>query len=161
MESVILRSAIVYIFVFIILRAAGKRTLSEMTTFDLILLLIISEATQQALIDDDNSVMGGMLVITTLVFIEILTSILASRFKFFERLISGVPIFLLENGKLYVDRMKKARVQVDDILEAGRRSYGLESLDEIKSAVLEKDGSISVVPKFKDKLNNLKSMSLS
>jgi uncharacterized membrane protein YcaP (DUF421 family) len=72
MESIIIRSAIIYVFIFIVLRMAGKRTLSEMTTFDLILVLIISEATQQALIDDDNSILGGMLAIVTLVFLDVI-----------------------------------------------------------------------------------------
>ncbi|MBT1702874.1 DUF421 domain-containing protein [Chryseosolibacter indicus] len=152
MESVIIRSAIVYMFLFVVLRMAGKRTLSEMTTFDLILVLIISEATQQALIDDDHSIMGGMLVILTLVFIDFILAMFSSKFRIFDKIINGVPMFLLENGTLHLDRMKKARVQLEDILEAARKTHGLESIDEIKSAVLEKDGSISVVPKYKDKL---------
>lgn len=152
MESVIIRSVIIYLFIFVILRMAGKRTLSELTTFDLILLLIISEATQQALIDDDNSIMGGMLAIITLVFIDVVFSMLAVRFSVFDKIMNGVPLFLLEKGKLHLDRMKKTRIQIEDILEASGKSHGLESLDEIKSAVLEKDGSISIIPKFKDKL---------
>jgi len=150
MESVIIRSAVIYLFIFIVLRMAGKRTLSEMTTFDLILVLIISEACQQALIDDDHSIMGGMLVISTLVFIDIIMSFLSSRIKLFDKIMSGVPVFLFENGNLHHDRMKKERIHLDDILEAARKSHGLENLDEIKYAVLEKDGSISIIPKYKD-----------
>lgn len=152
MESVIIRSAIIYFFVFVVLRLAGKRTLSEMSTFDFVLLLIISESTQQALIDQDHSITGAMLVIATLVFLDILTSLLFVRSSFLDKAMNGVPMFLLEEGKLYLDRMKKARIQLDDLLEAARKSHGLESLDEIKSAVLEKDGSISIVPKYKDQL---------
>lgn len=152
MESVIIRSAVIYFFIFLVLRMAGKRTLSEMTTFDLILVLIISEATQQALIDDDHSILGGMLVIATLVFLDVILSVLAIRFKIFDKVINGVPVFILEQGKLHLDRMKKSRIQIDDILEAARKTHGLESLEEIKSAVLEKDGSISIVPKYKDGL---------
>ena len=154
MESVIIRSVLVYFFIYVILRMAGKRTLSEMTTFDLVLLLIISEATQQALIDDDHSIVGGMLAITTLVFIDILLSLLTTKFAVLDRFMNGTPMFLLEEGKLYLDRMKKSRIQIDDILEAARKTHGLENLDEIKSVVLEKDGSISIVPKYKDKLVN-------
>jgi uncharacterized membrane protein YcaP (DUF421 family) len=152
MESVILRSAIIYFFVFVVFRMAGKRTLSEMTTFDLILLLIISESTQQALIDDDHSLVGGMMAIVTLVFLDVVFTTLSSKFKIFDKVMNGVPMFLLEDGKLYLDRMKKCRIQIDDILESARKSYGLENLDEIKSAVLEKDGSISIIPRYKDKL---------
>jgi uncharacterized membrane protein YcaP (DUF421 family) len=77
---------------------------------------------------------------------------IASKFKTFDKIMNGVPVFILENGKLHLDRMKKLRLQIDDILETARKDHGLESLDEIKSAVLEKDGSISIVPKYKDKL---------
>lgn len=155
MESVIIRSAVVYFFIFLVLRMAGKRTLSEMTTFDLILILIISEATQQALIDDDHSITGAMIVILTLVFLDFVFALLSSKFRIFDKVMNGVPMFLLENGKLYLDRMKKARIQIEDILEAARKTHGLENIDEIKSAVLEKDGSISVIPKHKDRLLKL------
>lgn len=154
MDSVIIRSAIIYFFIFLVLRMAGKRTLSEMTTFDLILVLIISEATQQALIDDDHSIMGGMMAILTLVFLDVIFTTLSSRYTVFDKIMNGVPVFLLENGKLHLDRMKKSRIQMDDILEAARKTFGLESIDEIKSAVLEKDGSISIIPKYKDKLSD-------
>ena len=155
MESIILRSALIYVFVFIVLRMAGKRTLSEMTTFDLVLVLIISEATQQALIDDDHSIMGGMLAIVTLVFIDVMMAWLTSRSKMADKIMNGVPLFLIENGKLYMDRLEKSRITVEDVMEAGRRTFGLERLSEIKSAVLEKDGSISIIPVFKDKLIEL------
>lgn len=152
MESIIIRSIIIYLFIFLILRMAGRRTVSEMTTFDLVLVLIISEAIQQALINDDHSIIGGMLAIVTLVFIDIIVSIVCNKSPIIDKLINGSPMFLLENGKLYLDRMQKARIQMDDILEAGRKTYGIENLDEIKSAILEKDGSISIIPKYKDKL---------
>ncbi|WP_423146470.1 DUF421 domain-containing protein [Rubrolithibacter danxiaensis] len=147
MESIILRSTIIYFFVFIILRVGGKRTLGEMTTFDLVLLLIISEACQQALINDDNSITGGMLAITTLVFIDIVISLLTGKYKLFDNIINSVPLIILKDGEPFLDRMSKARLQVEDILEAARANQGLESLDQIKYAVLEKDGSISIIPK--------------
>jgi uncharacterized membrane protein YcaP (DUF421 family) len=132
-----------------VLRLAGKRTLSEMTTFDLILVLIISEATQQALIDDDHSILGGMLVISTLVFLDIAVSFLTNKSRVADKLINGVAMIILENDKLHLDRMTKSRIQLDDILEAARKIHGIENLNEIKSAVLEKDGSISIIPKNK------------
>src|SRR5690606_13888859 len=95
---------------------------------------------------------GGMLAILTLVFMDVTLSVLTLRFKFLDRLMNGVSMFILENGKLYLDRMKKSRIQIEDILEAARKTHGLESLDEIKSAILEKDGSISIIPKYKDKV---------
>ncbi len=152
MESVIIRSVVVYLFIFIVLRMAGKRALSEMTTFDFVLVLIISEATQQALVDDDHSIVGGMLAIGTLVLLDVVFAWFSSRYKVFDNVMNGVPMFLIEQGKLYIDRMKNSKITMDDILEAARKTHGLENLDEIKSAVLEKDGSISIIPKYKDLL---------
>src|SRR5437899_1210763 len=99
MESIIFRGAIVYVFVYVLLRMAGKRTLSEMTTFDLVLTLIISEATQNALIDDDHSITGSMLVISTLVFLDIIVSIITSKSKYLDKVMNGVAIIILEDGK--------------------------------------------------------------
>lgn len=149
MDSIILRSALIYVFIFIILRLGGKRTVGEMTTFDLVLLLIISEATQQALLDDDRSITGGMLAITTLVFIDIVVSLLSNKSKKLDMLLSGVPLIVVKDGKPLMERIKKSRLQVEDILEAGRKSQGLESLEQIKYAVLEKDGVISIIPNTK------------
>lgn len=154
MESLIIRTAIVYVFILIILRVAGKRTLSEMTTFDLVLLLVISEATQQALINDDHSILGSMLVITTLVLMDILASVFSSKFKTFDDVVNGVPMIILDNGVLLEDRMKKARVSVEDILEAARSTRGIERLDQIKYAVLEKDGGISIIPYYIEKISS-------
>jgi len=146
MESVILRSLIVYILIFIILRMAGKRTLGEMTAFDLVLLLIISEAVQNALLANDHSITGSMLVILTLVFADVIVSLGTNKFRALDNLINGIPLIILENGKPIKDRMKKSRVQEDDIMEAARKTQGLESLDQIKFAVLEQDGTISIIP---------------
>lgn len=146
MESVVLRGLLVYFLIFIILRMAGKRTIGEMTAFDLVLLLIISEAVQNALLDGDHSITGSMLVILTLVFTDIMVSLFTNKYRFFDNLINGIPLIILENGKPLSDRMKKARLQEDDILEAARKTQGLESITQIKYAVLEKDGSISIIP---------------
>ncbi|WP_026461508.1 DUF421 domain-containing protein [Adhaeribacter aquaticus] len=151
MESVILRAVIVYFLVFIILRMAGKRTLGEMTAFDLVLLLIISEAVQNALVDDDHSITGSMLVILTLVFTDVMVSLGTNKYRLLDNIVNGIPLIILENGKCMPDRMKKARLQEDDIMEAARKSQGLESLDQIKFAVLEKDGSISIIPYYLNK----------
>ncbi|MDQ4141951.1 MAG: DUF421 domain-containing protein [Bacteroidota bacterium] len=146
MESVVVRALIVYFLIFIVLRMAGKRTLGEMTTFDLVLLLIISEAVQNALLNEDHSITGSMLVVITLVFADIMVSLGTNKFRFLDNMVNGIPLIILENGKPLLDRMKKARVQEDDILEAARKLQGLESLDQIKFAILEKDGSISIIP---------------
>jgi uncharacterized membrane protein YcaP (DUF421 family) len=143
----IIRAAIVYVVLMLLFRIAGKRTLNEITTFDFVLLLIISEATQQAMIDNDNSMTNAMLLVTTLVGLNILISVLKQRFKSVEKLIEGVPLVIVENGKALKQRMDKNRVDEDDVMEAARELQGLERLEQIKYAVLERGGAISIIPK--------------
>ena len=145
MDSV-LRAGAVYLFLLLLFRLAGKRTLAEVTTFDFVLLLIISEATQQAIVDGDNSMTNAFLLIATLIGMNILMSELKQRFKPVDRLLDGLPLLIVEHGKPLHDRMAKERVDVDDVLDAARESHGLERLDQIKYAVLERNGRISIIP---------------
>jgi uncharacterized membrane protein YcaP (DUF421 family) len=146
MESVI-RPALVYLFVLLVLRLTGKRTLAQITTFDFVLLLIISEATQQALIGEDNSMINCAIVVSTLIGLNILMSLLKQRFKWFDRLLDDIPLVIVADGKALQDRMYKARVDEDDVLDAARETHGLESMDQIRHAILERDGQISIIPR--------------
>jgi uncharacterized membrane protein YcaP (DUF421 family) len=143
----VLRAAVVYLFLLIVIRVAGKRSVSQLTTFDLVVILILSEASQQALLGDDFSVLNAFLVIVTLVGLQILFDSVGQRWKRFGRVIDGSPVIVLEDGRPLRDRLKRARVDEDDILEQARRAQGIESLDQIKYAVLERGGGISVIPK--------------
>jgi uncharacterized membrane protein YcaP (DUF421 family) len=145
MESIV-RATIVYIFLLLVFRVSGRRTLSEMTMFDFILVLIVSESVQEALIGDDRSLTNAALVIITLVIINIGLSILKLKFLTLEKWIDGRPFVIVEQGKCLQDRLAKARVDERDIMEAARIDHGLERLDQIKYAVLERNGRISIVP---------------
>lgn len=142
-----LRALVVYMFLLIIFRIAGKRTFAQITPFDFVLLLIVGEATQQGLIGDDFSVTKALLLITSLLGIDIVLSYVQRYVKPLDRLVEGLPLVILEDGEGIDERMKKARVDEGDILEAGRKAHGVERLDQMKYAVLERDGSISIVPK--------------
>lgn len=142
-----LRALAVYMFLLLIFRLAGKRTFAQITPFDFVLLLIVGEATQQGLIGDDFSVTKALLLITSLLGIDILFSYMQRWIKPLDRVIEGLPLVLLQEGEMIDERMKKARVDEGDILEAGRKNLGIERLDQMKYAVLERDGSISVIPK--------------
>ena len=146
MDSVI-RGLSVYFFLLVIFKVSGKRTLQEVTAFDFVLLLIIAETTQQALLGDDFSLTNAFVLITTLVFTDICLSLVKQRSKGIEKLLDGTPTILVDNGSLLRDRMDKARVDESDIMEAARKLQGLESLEQVKYAILEKDGTISVIPK--------------
>ena len=146
MESII-RAAVVYVVLLVLFRISGKRSLAEVTSFDLVLLLIISEATQQAMIDTDNSMTNSLLIVATLIGMNILFSVIATRWKPFQKLVEDVPLVILEDGRPLLQRMRKERVEEDEILEAARQSQGLERLDQIKYAILERTGHITIVPK--------------
>ena len=117
-----------------------------MSTFDFILVLIISEATQNALVDDDRSLSNGLAVILTLVALDRLAAVLKSRFQRVEQILEGMPLTLVDHGRLLEDRMKKSNVTLDDILQAARRTQGIGRLEQVKYAVLEASGGISIIP---------------
>ena len=143
----IARGVVMYFFLLILFRIAGRRTLGQMTNFDLVLLLIISEATQNAMLGNDFSVTNGILVILTLVGIDIGLSLLKQYFPQVERHLEGLPLVLVDRGRPLKDLMHKARVDEQDILSSAREKHGLERMEQIKYAVLEAHGGISIIPK--------------
>jgi uncharacterized membrane protein YcaP (DUF421 family) len=143
----ILRATVVYFFLMLVFRLAGKRSLAQITAFDFVLLLIIGEATQNALIGQDYSLTNAGLVIMTLVMLDIGLSLVKARFPRLEPVLDDLPLVLVENGRAITDRMREARVDEDDVLAAARHLQGLERLDQVKYAVLERSGGITVIPK--------------
>lgn len=146
MDSV-LRAVTIYIALMIIMRVAGKRSLAQITTFDFVLLLIIGEATQQALLGQDFSMTNAIIVIVTLVVVDIGLSFIKRQSKTIDKVLDDVPLVIVEDGVALKDRMDKARVDESDVLSAARHLQGLERLDQIRYAVLERSGGISIVPK--------------
>jgi len=142
----VLRAAGIYFALLIILRFAGRRSLSELTIFDFILLLIISEATQQALLGDDFSFTNAALVIVTLVTIDVVLSRLKYRWPSFDVWMEGSPTIVVENGVPLQSRLRAMHLREEDILEAAREKQGLVSLQQIKFAIVEKNGKISIIP---------------
>lgn len=144
--DIFLRTFSVYLFLLVIFRLSGKRTLSELSTFDFVLLLIISEATQNALIEEDYSLTRGLVVIMILVTLDITLSILKRKHTAVEKISEGTPVILVDHGRLLDYNMKNTHVTRDDILQSARQMQGLERLDQIKYAVLENSGGISIIP---------------
>ena len=143
----VLRSVAIYVVLLILFRIAGRRTLSELTTFDFVLVLIIGEATQQALLGEDFSLINAALVIVTLLLLDIVMALAKARWKTFDKIVDGVPTIIVENGRPLRDRMRKARVDEGDVMEAARRLQGIERMDQIRYAVLEVSGGITVIPR--------------
>jgi uncharacterized membrane protein YcaP (DUF421 family) len=146
LSSPVLRTASVYVLVLLVLRLAGKRTLAEMTTFDLVILLLLSEAVQPALTGGDESVTGAALIVLTLVGLDALLGVVKHRVPRVARILDDVPTLLLADGTLREDALRRHRVDADDILEAARLQHGIPSLREVRFAVLERTGGISIVP---------------
>lgn len=145
MDSV-LRAVAVYLFVLAVFRISGKRSMSQITTFDFILLLIIGEATQQALLGDDFSIINAWVAIGTLITLELAFSKAEGRWPSFGRVVGSLPVIVVEDGKLLEMRAKQEGVTMAEILEAGREKHGLERIDQFKYAILERHGGISVIP---------------
>jgi uncharacterized membrane protein YcaP (DUF421 family) len=145
--NTVLRAACVYAILLIIFRIAGKRTLAQITTFDLVLTLIISEAIQQALVDNDNSLTNAFILVITLVSLDIGLSMLTERSKRLDRIVDGLPVVILERGEVVRDRMRCEGITEGEILGAAREAHGLERMDQIKYAVLEQNGRITIVPR--------------
>lgn len=143
----VLRALAIYAVLMLVFRVTGKRSLSQITTFDFVLLLIISEATQQALLGEDFSIMMAVLVITTLIVADLALSLVKEWFPGLAPWVDDVPLVLVDNGKPIERHLKQSRVDQDDVLEAAREKQGLERMDQIKYAVLERTGSISIIPK--------------
>lgn len=141
-----IRGVAIYIFLLVLFRILGKRSLSQITTFDFVLLLIVGEATQQALLGDDFSITNSLLVIIVLMSIDLLFSQLKGTFNLLDRFVEGAPLIIVEHGKALKVRMKKSGVDEEDVLEAARVSHGFERMNQIKYAVLERDGNISIIP---------------
>ena len=141
-----LRAVAIDLILLVVFKIAGRRALLQMTSFDLILLLIISEATQQALLGNDFSVTGAMLTIVTLVVIDMLFGVLKKYIHGAESVLDGSPVILVSHGELQNDKLKKVDVSCDDILVSARQNHGITELKEIKYAILERNGHISIIP---------------
>ncbi len=143
----VLRATAIYLFLLVLMRIAGRRTLAQMTPFDLVLLLIVAEATQQGLLGNDFSVTNAFLVITPLIGLDVLVTSLTHRSQWLDRWVNSLPIVLIQDGEVLDDRLDKARVDKEAILEQARATQGIERMEQIKYAVLERGGGISIIPR--------------
>lgn len=145
--EVVLRALVMYSFLMVIFRISGQRTLAQITPFDFVLLLIVGEATQQALLGEDFSITNSLVVISTLITIDVVLSQFKQRFNRLGAAVEGMPLLIVENGEIIDERADKARIDEQDILQAARQTQGIERLHQVKYAVLERCGGISVIPK--------------
>jgi len=144
--ELILRGVIVYVFLIVLLRITGKRQVGQLAPFDLVLLLVLSNAVQNAMNGGDNSLVGGLISATTLVVLNYGVGFLTYRSKRLEMLVEGRPEVLIHNGKLFEEVMARGKLTHHEI-NAALRQAGCSCIEEVHSAILENNGSISVTPR--------------
>jgi uncharacterized membrane protein YcaP (DUF421 family) len=142
----VLRAAVVYVLVLVLIRLSGKRSVGQFTPFDLIMLILIGNAVQNGINGGDNSLTGAVIMATTLIALNYAVAFVTSRSRRAEKIIEGVPTVLARDGKLFEGVLRRQLVSRDDFREALRMN-NLEDVSEVEIALLETNGSISVVPK--------------
>jgi uncharacterized membrane protein YcaP (DUF421 family) len=142
----IIRPVIIYFFLIVGLRLAGKRELAQLNPFDLVVLLTLSNTVQNAIIGEDNSLIGGMIGAVSLFAVNFITVRVLFRHPKLERIVEGQAVLLIEGGKIHKERMKQEVIDMDELKGAARRQ-GIQSLHDVDEARLEASGGISFVKK--------------
>ncbi|TDE44957.1 DUF421 domain-containing protein [Flavobacterium rhamnosiphilum] len=142
--DIILRSAAVYFFMVIALRIFGKKELSQLNTADVILILLISNAVQNAMVGDDTTLWGGLAAATILFTINFILKKLMYKYKKFGDFMQEKPEILIHNGNLDFKALSKLNISSDELKEA-MREHGIEYFKDVKLAMLEIDGNISII----------------
>ena len=147
--ALIVRAAVVYGFLLVALRVAGRRELAQMTSSDLILLLVISNAVQNSMNAGDNSLAGGLVSATTLIGVNYLVGVVTFRSKRLEAILEGRPQVVIHDGKVFEDVMARAQLTHHE-LQAALRQAGCATSDDVRAAILENNGTISVIPRSRN-----------
>lgn len=142
--QIVVRSVLVYAGVLIVLRVSGKRELGQVTIFDLVLILLIANAVQNAMVGPDSSLEGGLLAAAVLVVCNLGVALLRARGGPWDRLIEGTPTVLVSQGEFVERNLKREHVDREDVMRIVRE-HGVDEVADVKLAVLETDGSISIV----------------
>jgi uncharacterized membrane protein YcaP (DUF421 family) len=143
--DIVLRTIVIYLVILVGLRLAGKREIGQMTVFDLVVLLLIANAVQNAMVGPDTSLSGGVLAAVVLLVLNTMVARLRLRWPRLRRVVEGSPTVLVLRGEVIADHLRREGLD-QDTLEAALREHGVAELSDVEIAVLEIDGSISVVP---------------
>lgn len=140
----IVRAVVIYAFLLLLLRFTGKRQVGQLSPFDLVLLLVLSNAVQNAMNGGDNSITGGLILATTLVALNWIVGWATYRSKWLEALIEGRPVILIHDGKVYHRALKSVQMTIHE-LRAALRTEGCAAEDEVRLAMLENNGHVTVI----------------
>ena len=143
--DLVIRATVVFFFIFLITRIAGRRELSSLEPFDVILLVVLGDLVQQGITQSDESVTGTLIVISTITLLSVGVSWLSFRSRRVRLVTEGQPIVLVQDGQIIEDNMRRERLTRGDIEEEARKQQ-IASLTDVRWAILEKAGSISFIP---------------
>jgi uncharacterized membrane protein YcaP (DUF421 family) len=144
--DIVLRALVVYVVIYVLMRVLGRRELSKMEPFDLIILVVIADLVQQGVTQQDYSVTGAVLAIGTIGLLVVLTSLVSFHLPRARALLNGRPVVLVEAGKPIEGNMRRERITLDE-LAAQARLHGIDSIAAVQWAVLETSGSVSFIRK--------------
>ena len=144
--DIAIRSVFMFLFVYLLMRVLGRRELSSLEPFDMILLIVLGDAIQQGLTQDDYSVTGAMIVISTIGSLAVATSYLNFRIPWVRRVLDGQPIVMVQDGKVIEKNLRRERITVDELAEEARGQQ-IASLEDVQWAVFEPSGKISFIMK--------------
>ena len=143
---IIISTSIVYLFIFIGIKIFAKKGVAELSITDFVLMMLISEAAQTAMVGSNTTIYGGIAAISTLLIWNYVFKKLQYKYPRFEKLIEGEPIILISKGYVYEENLKKIELTHNDLMESVRKE-GFEKLEDVKLAIMETDGEISVIGK--------------
>jgi uncharacterized membrane protein YcaP (DUF421 family) len=146
LPEVVLRTAIVYLFLVAVFRISGKREVGQMSVLELVVVLVVSDAVQNSMVGENVTIWGGLVAVATLLGLDFALKTLTGRSRRLRRAIEGEPRLLVRDGRVLTGALKEEGVDIEDV-QSAVRSHGLARVDEVRLAVLETDGSISVIPK--------------
>ena len=144
--DLVLRATVVFFFIFLVTRIVGRRQLSTLEPFDVIMLVVIGDLVQQGITQSDNSVTGALIVIATIALLSVFVAWVAFRFKRVRLVTDGEPIILVQDGAPIERNLRRERLTVEEVEEQARQQQ-IESIDDLRWAILETDGQISCIPK--------------
>ncbi len=145
LPEVVLRTAVVYLFLVVVLRLSGKREVGQMSILELIVILIISDAVQNSMVGENSTLWGGLIAVLTLLAMDFGLKALSSRSRRVHHVVEGEPRLLIRDGRLLDKALREEGVEVEQV-RAAVRSQGIARVEDVRLAVLETDGSISVIP---------------
>lgn len=145
LPEIVLRAAVVYLFLVVVLRLSGKREVGQMSILELIVILIISDAVQNSMVGDNVTLWGGLVAVLTLIALDLGLKALIGRSRRLRKAVEGEPRLLVRDGRLLDKALREEGVEPEQV-RAAIRAHGIERIEDVRLAVLETEGSISIIP---------------